>query len=999
MNILKFISFTLLSIFVYSFTEGLASAAPGRYEKDISDLEWRLWLDKDAEWKNDTLHLPPIDLSKLPVNAPTSGWESLEKGMGKSVRVPATVEEHFWHENGNDYGVAGNYVGVSWFVTSFDLPQDLAKKRILLDFESVRLRAEIYVNRKLAGYDLITGTPFQVDITPFVKLGERNQLAVRITDPNGNFDWRDVQTYRWGKYLTPPSHGFGGITGRVKLVATDPTYIEDIFVKNKPAMHEIDVEINLTGSTSVKLNGELSISILDKQGGHSLLEKRVNVTSTSSSYSTRQTFQLPQAELWSPERPNLYLLQVDWKSKDGANDKQSRRFGFRWFEIRDINGDRQFYLNGKRIVLRSAISWGFWPVNGIYPTEELAEKQIRAAKTVGLNMLNFHRAIGQTIVLNKADELGLLYYAEPGGYNTNPTDPFIEQWSREKLLRMIRRDRSHPSLVIYNMGNERNRDPGPVQIKDMRDAHQLDETRVITHTSTNFPRTLYGGKAPTTPAPIKMFMEPYKHEQFIQGWWDEHHAGGPGVYSDEMYQNPKSYWRYTNHAGEIIFFGEEGAIGAPHRLQLVREELNKTNQLGWDGNSYVNQFQAFDRFLTEKGFREAFPTVDDLTKGLGNVALYYQGRIIENIRMNNIVDGYVVNGWEGEKIENHSGIVDIYRNIKGDPSLIADYNKPLFVAVKVKDKVIQSGESSDLSLFIVNEVDLKGDFKLQLRAVNQNKTVMEQSFPVTVTGGHQYGQLLVEKVSIPSLPEGYTDVLAELKRGEETVATGKDQILAVKLDSQGISNNGMILDKTGDLKKLIASFGGPTLPDYQSGRPDGKYLIVGETTEIPGTENNHVNQPLLDWVMEGNTIVIVKGMDKWGDVLLQKEVVDYRGFFKLGRNWYGGNFFVKNHPLFDGLPVDRVFNWEYQAFSRYMAERYGLRLNGTEVVVGAVADHKPEVFSAVGIIPLGRGRIVYSTLDLFYAWKNERRSSVVAKRLLQNYLRYAVSGSTSEKKQ
>ena len=75
-------------------------------------------------------------------------------------------------------------------------------------------------------------------------------------------------------------------------------------------------------------------------------------------------------------------------------------------------------MNGKRIVLRTAISWGFWPVNGIIPTPELAERQIRLAKELGLNMLNFHRGIGQTVLLDKADELGLLYYEEPGGYKT-----------------------------------------------------------------------------------------------------------------------------------------------------------------------------------------------------------------------------------------------------------------------------------------------------------------------------------------------------------------------------------------------------------------------------------------------------------------------------------------------------------------------------------------------------------------------------------------------------
>jgi beta-galactosidase len=965
-------------------------AAPGRYEKSLSDLDWNLWLDKDARWENDELYLPPVDISKLPQNTPTCGWEELEKGIGKKVKIPSTIEEHFWHESGNDYGVAGNYIGVSWFETKLLVPTDISGKRVLLDFSSIRLRAEIYINRQLAGYDLISGTPFQVDITKFVRFGSSNSIAVRITDPNGNFDWRDAQSYQWGKYWIAPSHGFGGITGDVKLIALDQSYIEDIFIKNRPAMREVEVEVNLSSNSSTYPKGELSFSILNaKESGAPLLQKSLKVNATTSKHLIREIINLPKANLWSLETPNLYVMRIGWTGRDGASDQVAKRFGFRWFEIRDIEGDRQFYLNGKRIVLRSAISWGFWPINGMYPTEDLAERQIRIAKTLGLNMLNFHRAIGQPMVLDKADEIGLLYYQEPGGYNTGGNDPFSEKMGRERLMRMVKRDRSHPSLVIYNMGNERPRDPLPQHKNDMRDAHELDETRVITYTSSNFPKHFHGGNAPKTPAPVKMFMEPYKKEQFIQGWWDEHHAGGPGVYLSDLYKNHKEYRLYTDHAGEIIFYGEEGAIGAPGRLQLINEELKKIGKRGWDGDSFIRQYEAFDRFLTEKGFRNAFPTVDSLTIGLGNVAFYYQGRMIENIRINNIVDGYVVNGWEDEKIENHSGVVDTFRNPKGNVELIANYNKPLFVSVKVAERVVETGGQSNASFFLVNEVDLKGDFQLMVRAINQGQQILEKSYPVKVTGGHKYGELLVESLDIPSLPEGYTEVQSELKRGTEVVTSGKDQILAVKLNSQGITNNGMILDKTGDLKKLIAEVGGPTLPDYEKGKPEGKYLVVGEITENPLMQNNHVSQPLLDWVMEGNNLVILKGVDKWFDVLYRKEVVDYRGSFTLGRHWYGGNFFVRKHPLFDGLPVDQVFNWEYQCFALYRFERYGLRLNGEETIVGAVADHKPEVFSAVGIVPMGRGKIIYSTLDLLSSWKEKFKASVVAKRYLQNLLRYA----------
>lgn len=128
----------------------------------------------------------------------------------------------------------------------------------------------------------------------------------------------------------------------------------------------------------------------------------------------------------------------------------------------------------------------FWPVNGIFPSEELAERQIRIAKELGLNMLNFHRFIGNTDVMNYADELGLLYFEEPGGFRLDVKQPFMNAVLHEKVIRMVKRDRSHPCLVIYNMMNESgNATPEKLEleIQAMKDMRVLDPSRLILRTS------------------------------------------------------------------------------------------------------------------------------------------------------------------------------------------------------------------------------------------------------------------------------------------------------------------------------------------------------------------------------------------------------------------------------------------------------------------------------------------------------------------------------------
>lgn len=182
---------------------------------DLSAYQWTIWPDTAAEWKNDSLYLPPVEISTLPVHPPSCGWEELHRGIGKLVRIPATVEEHFQGETGQEYDISGDYAGVSWFHTRFTLPELWDGKDILLKFGGARFRTEVYLNEQLVGYALVNGTPFELDVTDVIYYTRDNHLSVRITDPAGSF------SMSWGTYGLPPGPGTGGITGPVHVVAVE----------------------------------------------------------------------------------------------------------------------------------------------------------------------------------------------------------------------------------------------------------------------------------------------------------------------------------------------------------------------------------------------------------------------------------------------------------------------------------------------------------------------------------------------------------------------------------------------------------------------------------------------------------------------------------------------------------------------------------------------------------------------------------------------------------
>ncbi|MBQ9476547.1 MAG: beta-glycosidase [Bacteroidales bacterium] len=923
---------------------------------DISDNGWNITLDFGADWEYETLHLPPVDVKTLPVNIPTGGWSLLDHPQVKGVSVPATVEEYLWGWNGETFGVTGNYIGVSWFETRVDIPADWAGRRVSIDFEAVRFRAEVFVNHRLAGYDLVNSTPFSFDISPYLEFGRENVISVRITDPNGNFNWKDSQVYSWGDYLTNPTHGFGGVTGKVRLTATDATYVSDIFVKNTPDPRRIGVEVCAVADRTGTVPVELTIREKD---GAVVYSKRYTASLQAGENTLEYALSVPKAKLWSIEEPNLYELEARV-----ADDGDTRRFGFRWFEVRDVAGDRQFYLNGKRIVLRTSISWGFWPMNGIMPSDALARRQIEAAKAMGLNCLNFHRTIGQRNVLDWADELGLLYWEEPGGnsYRANRFNDgsmqteFYLAWRNEKLARMIRRDRSHPSLVIYNMHNERGADPQRQDYEEMAMGHRLDPTRILVYNSCN------GNNPEGVPNDhFKTHLMPYDTTFRNVGWWDNHHAGGPGVYHDALYVDKDNYLRGSTNRGEIVYWGEEGAIGTPPRLQLIRDEILASGKTDtWEARDYLDWYDAYDRFLKTRGFARAFPSVDALTTAMGNVSYYYQGRIIENIRINNTVDGYAINGWESMKLENHSGVVDEFRHHKGDPGLISRYNQPLVLSVKLNYKVLPVGRTTLADIHIINEVNLKGSYTLEVTYKAGDEVMERFSRKVWVSGGVTYGECLASGFEIPVRKAGYSRVEARLLKGSQLVCEGSDEIFAVALDASGIPAHGSLADRSGKLAKFLAKF--DIHPDsYRAGTPKGDYLLVGDFEPTPFGSNM---SDILEWVYKGHTLVVVDNSVRWAEFLADKEVLDYRDSKTVGTTWYGGNNFNREHPIWNGLPQDCAFNWEYQCFAAYNRRRIGLRCENGEILGAVVADHKKEVYATTLLIRAGRGQILLTTLDI-----------------------------------
>ncbi|MBN1294905.1 MAG: hypothetical protein JXB48_23920 [Candidatus Latescibacteria bacterium] len=987
-------------IFLFLLLQPLQSISePGRWEKELSGNCWRLWLDREAEWQNDDLYLPPFDIASMPVNEPTCGWNDLALLFDKKVKVPGTVEEYFWSENGNSNGIAGDYRGVSWWSRTFKLDPSLTGKKITLLFESVNLRAEVFLNHKLVGYDVIGNTPFEIDVTDAVSLNGENKLDVRITDPVGTFDWNDENLLHWGNNRVPSVHGFGGITGRVFIRATDVVYIDDIYIQNQDEAYNVNVYATINNSSNNLIKGAISLAIHEWKNSETVIWEKTISVSLPTGYSD-VSFEVtsPKARLWEINNPHLYQACVTFSDDTGKiADTAKKRFGFRFFTVGEKDGDKRYYLNGKRVFIFAAMTRGFWPKNGIFPTPEMARRDMKLAQKFGFNMMLYHRAIGQPLSIETADEIGILTYEEPGGYLCRPgPDKTAQRWRQEKLRRMVIRDRSHPSMVIFNLDDLSFAEPTEIDEENIRLVHTLDPSRIVTY------NCIISPKIPNYENdPMKLHMLPFDESFYYFGWTSPYHLIRYGCYLDEYYRNPNYYLRYIIDPvadmgdslypiseKEIIFYGEEGDIGAPVRLEKIKNELARTGADGWREGEHLDWYASYDTFLDKSELRSSFPTVDDFTLALGKNMHYFHGRILENVRISNKVDAYVLNGWSSGGTR--TDLVDAYRYPTGDPTILQHYTQPLYVAVKIRDKVLPKGAVPVADIYIVNEKNLKGTHTLTVEFKNpMGKIINTKTVEVKISGGEEFGQLLLEGHYLPpvELPGYYKLITKITDKHGKIKATGYDDIFVVNWKpSAQIRGSIAVIDTSGVVSSFLRTVQGVMVNSYDPDNQPVDFLVIGEhdynrIRNLGVKENTRPMDVILDKVANGMTLIILDQADRWAERLGNS--VQYTGSEHWGKR---GRFFAAKDSVLKGLPQSQGMDWEYQAF--YRDDVWGLRLDpaGVQTIIGLASQHNDRILQALCRIPYGNGNIVLSTLRILSELSSDNPQSAVAKKLLMNML-------------
>ena len=362
-----------------------------------------------------------------------AGWRNLNLPHDWSVELP--------FDKTSPTGTGGGALrgGMGWYSKTFTVPATDKGKQISILFEGVYCRSTIYLNGKKVGYRPSGYISFSYDITPYLQFGKPNTLVVKVNNnqqPNS----------RW--------YSGSGIYRNVWLIKTNNTHIDTW------GTYVTTPDVN-TARATVKL--QTTIADVPTTGNIILATKIVDaknaVVATASSKATAvttQEFTVNKPMLWSLENPSLYKAITTVTQNGKTIDEYSTTFGIRYFKFDAANG---FFLNDKYVKIRGVCNHHDLGCLGTAFNLRAAERQIEILKSMGCNAIRTSHNPPAPGLLDLCDKHGMLVMDEAFDMwekEKNPFDYHLEfnEWSKTDLETQVKRDRNHPSVIIWSMGNE-----------------------------------------------------------------------------------------------------------------------------------------------------------------------------------------------------------------------------------------------------------------------------------------------------------------------------------------------------------------------------------------------------------------------------------------------------------------------------------------------------------------------------------------------------------------
>ena len=717
----------------------------------------------------------------------SQGWENAVRDTAVTAHVPSIIQQFF-----------PEYHGVAYYWCSFVPDINVGEGECaIIRFGGVDYKAEVWLNSVYLGSYEGGETPFSFDVSDVLKFGEENLLAVRVINPVAKeIDGLNlINTPHRNKVLNKRAGSnlnHGGIWYGVTLSVLPSVYISEKFIHADLKSGTIKIMLDTRSKAPDSVWAKLSVTVYENNSfTDKIVSKTVDTEVASGDGKLVTDITLSEFIPWDVDNPHLYRVELSLKSEYGEH-VISQKTGFREFVVKD----GFFYLNGKKIFIKSAHSGNAFPAGLMFPTTpELLNRDFTYAKAAGFNMIRAIAGLFRPEQLDFADEIGLLIWEECFaswcmGYSMWEKWSNDEEYQRvnekhpempigdEKLMlaryvdateKMIIRDRNHTSVVAFGLLNEtKNNSVFRTACEFLPRARELDPTRLIILNSGRFDFDVSIGSA----------SNPYS-TVWENVWGND---GRPDLFNEKdpyvsvgdnhFYCRAPMTARCTNLYRTIgkdyplpVFISETGIGSQFHVSEEYKGFIERGERLDLPDASWLEyQTRAFEKDFYAYGLDKLFPFPDALLKESQRVNADERKRVFDCIRSNPYFCGYSLTGLLDHGMCGE-GLWSYWRKWK--PLMfdaVSDGWAPLRFSLFVTPELYR-GDEIELEAVLANDNVLRsGKYVADFGIEDDEGTYLIFSEEFDVDENVFVNAIMKRKIKL-DLPEGSYRFTANLRRG------------------------------------------------------------------------------------------------------------------------------------------------------------------------------------------------------------------------------------------
>jgi beta-galactosidase len=385
------------------------------------DFDWKFSLSDDSLYKN------PAFVDK--------DWQD--------VQLPHdwNISQNFVREQGG--AVAYLPEGIAWYRKSFVMPSSSSNKNVMIMFDGIFMQSDVYINGHHLGFRPYGFCSIEYDLTPYLNApGKENVIAVRVNTTGGRPRWYSgagIYRHVWLNTVNPVH------------VKTYGTYVTTPEITDSKATVNCSASVINNSDKSQKISVFYSIlnaegKVVAKCDGGQILVEKDSVAEFTKSVS------LKSPKLWDVDSPYLYSLETVVKDQNKVIDRVVTPFGVRSF---NFDPDHGFSLNGKQMKLKGMCLHQDAGSMGVAVPDRSYERRLEILKEYGCNAIRCAHNQPSPEFLDMCDRLGFLVIDEAfDKWKSGYYEKYFDDWWQADMTDMVMRDRNHPSVILWSIGNE-----------------------------------------------------------------------------------------------------------------------------------------------------------------------------------------------------------------------------------------------------------------------------------------------------------------------------------------------------------------------------------------------------------------------------------------------------------------------------------------------------------------------------------------------------------------